>query len=128
MKLKEKMTKEKNQIYALTVVMYVIGALADWFGYINTGVDVAGFMFLTGATIFSIALSIMWSNNNKKLLRAAKIHLSFVIIGIIIMLLTFEIKMYLTFTSILVFTVVIAFNFIFDLIDVADRYNNNNWE
>ena len=68
---------EKNQTYILAIILYLIGFLCDKYGARNIAIEVLSYVSHTFFIIFGSAIAIMWHNENNRLLKSAKIHLSF---------------------------------------------------
>lgn len=118
---------EKNQTYILIIIFYIIGFLCDKFGSTNVGVEVISYIAHTCFIIFGSAIAIMWHNDNTRLLKSAKIHLSFLTIGTIVSFITWFDRMYPTFGFTLAFLAVIVILFIIDLFKIGFAYYDDDW-
>ena len=119
---------EKNQTYILAIVLYLIGFLCDNFGSSNIAVEVISYIAHSFFIVFASAIAIMWHNDNSKLLKSAKIHLSFLTIGTIISFKTWFDRMYPTFGFTLAFLTVIIILFIIDLSKIGIAYYDDDWD
>jgi len=124
MKLFSNLKKEKGQIHLIAIIMLVIGILGDWLGYVNIGVEIVGTGFLILSTIFIISLFVKNLENNRKYIKRAAGHLTFIVIGIIGIFVCLQLKMYWTLAAISCILLVLIVLYIIDLFEIYDIYNS----
>ena len=118
----KKIKSEKTQTHFVLVIMYIIGIVCDFFGYLSIGIEVAAYLFLIGSCGFGIAISIIWYNNQTRLLKAAKVQLIFIILSMIILFLSAYFRMIPTVIFTMIFLVTILAMFIVTLSRICSKY------
>ena len=128
MKLFKYFANEKVQSHLITICMYIIGVVCDYYGYINGGIEGVAYCFLIAFTGLASALAIIWHLKNKRFLRAARVQFFLLILSLPITFITWNLKMYPTFAFTLIYIIIVAILFIITMCEICFAYYYDDWK
>ena len=115
LKLREKFKDENMQIYGLSVLVYLMGMLADGLGFLNSIINGAGIVLSLAGMVFIATLVVIWHTITHDYIKAFFINICYLLLGMLIILICYNLNMTAVVTTAIIF---VLLNFILLIMDM----------